>query len=206
MLELAQRIHPVHHSRGKSEPLWAFEEVLLIAGGSGIAAIVPYIIDHVRRDAEGKTKTKSITLVWADRKEEYVKHLVDGPLSNALAREDVNANIYITSDSARSPASSSLAVSLEKPEPNSPEKGVFAKETQANLTTPRSKDPNIQHGRPNVKSIIEKVAASVSESQSKLAIFVCGPPELADETRDATYRSMDGRSDSVQYFEEAFGW
>ncbi|KAI5457526.1 ferric reductase NAD binding domain-containing protein [Mariannaea sp. PMI_226] len=186
---------------GRSETLWAFEEVLLVAGGSGITAIIGYLIDHARRAAQSKTRTRSITLVWAERKEEYVKLQIAGPLQSLLSREDINATFYITSSSSESPLE--IATSSEE---HGTEKRASTNEKMDDSCNSITTGVTLLRGRPDLGSIIEKAATSASDSGSRLAVFACGPAGMSDAAREATSRVMNDKDDSVQYFEETFGW
>lgn len=188
---------------GKSEPLWAYDEVLLIAGGSGIAAVMPYLADHVRRAQEGKTRTRAVHLVWANPKEGYARLLMEGPLAGALAREDVSATFHITGES-----SSASSVRDLPPVASGKNSGEdVSKELGLSPTSSQPTGATLLRGkRPNVHLIIEQAAATAHNNGSRLAVFACGPAKLADDARQATYKSMRPNSGSIEYFEEAFGW
>lgn len=189
---------------GKAEPLWAYDEVLLIAGGSGIAAVMPYLADHVRRAQEGKTRTKAVHLVWANPKEGYARLLMEGPLAAALARADVTATFHITGES--SSASSVRDLPPVASGTNSSGEDVN-KELGLSPTTSTPHGATLMRGkRPNVPLLIHEAAATAHENDSRLAVFACGPALLADDARQATYEVMRSNSGSIEYFEEAFGW
>ncbi|OXB35641.1 ferric-chelate reductase [Cryptococcus neoformans] len=52
---------------GHTSPVYRFENVPFIAGGSGITAALPYLHDLVSRRSIGKCVTKKVTLVWSLR-------------------------------------------------------------------------------------------------------------------------------------------
>jgi ferredoxin-NADP reductase len=194
---------------GMAEPLWAFDEVLLIAGGSGIAAMIPYILDHVSRAAAGQTRIRGLTLVWSDRKQTYLQRIARQELAAALTRDDVKC-IFYCSDSAKasidsSPLPSPDRISMENPCKETKECGVLRDKEMANNI--HDADSLIfKRGRPDIPILIESAAASAVESGSRLAVMACGPSGLADTAREATHRAMRDQSSSVEYFEEAFGW
>lgn len=192
-----------------AEPLWAFDEVLLIAGGSGVAAMVPYILDHVSRTAAGQTRIRGLTLVWADRQQAYLHRIAQRELAAALTRDDVKCIFYCT-DSAKVSVDS-----LPLPSPDEISMGNACKETkecgvlkdkQATDDIHKADSLIFKMGRPNIPMLVESAAASAIESGSRLAVMACGPSELADTAREATHRAMRNQSNSVEYFEEAFGW
>ncbi|KAH6692727.1 ferric reductase NAD binding domain-containing protein [Plectosphaerella plurivora] len=187
---------------GVAKPLWDFDEVFLIAGGSGIAAVMPYLHDYMKKsEAPQSIRTTLVHFVWTVRNEENVRLLMNGPLDKVLAREDIESHLHITSP--HSPLDSASLVAGEKTEePATPEESML-KELSPSVR-PSHQILNLKSGRPDVGSLITTTAGQVSGTGRRLAVFVCGPATLADAARDATRRSMQG--DNVRYFEETFGW
>ncbi|PKK49623.1 hypothetical protein CI102_9866 [Trichoderma harzianum] len=168
---------------GIAEPLWTFDEVLLIAGGSGITAMVPYILDHVARtDSSNKssqTRIRGLTLIWTNPKEAFIRRIAQRELAAALKRDDVRGVLKgkEETDISESADGADKAGSL-----------------------------SITMCRPDISAIIEKAAVSATESGSRLAVFSCGPGGMSDHAREATYRVIRQQNNSVEYFEESFGW
>ncbi|PTB72244.1 hypothetical protein M440DRAFT_1472909 [Trichoderma longibrachiatum ATCC 18648] len=199
---------------GMAEPLWAYDEVLLFAGGSGIATMVPYILDHIARttasDKTKRTRTRGLTLVWSNRSQAFIKRIAQRELAAALGREDIECMFYCTNTAKESldslPLTPKDEISAEKGCGGIAESSVLKgkEETDVSESTDGA-SLSIRMGRPDIGVMIEKAAASASESGSRLAVFACGPGEMADAARAATYRAMR-QSHSVEYFEEAFGW
>ncbi|KAL7926928.1 ferric reductase like transmembrane component domain-containing protein [Trichoderma austrokoningii] len=194
---------------GMAEPLWAFDEVLLIAGGSGIAAMIPYILDHVSRTAAGQTRIRGLTLIWSDRKQAYLHRIAQRELAVVLARDDVKCVFYCT-DSAKVsidslPLPSPDEISVGNVCKETKECGVFRDKEAANDIN-EAGSISFKTGRPDIPKLIEGAAVSAVKSGSRLAVMACGPSELADTAREATHRAMRNQSNSVEYFEEAFGW
>lgn len=192
---------------GKPEPLWQFDQVLLVAGGSGISAAVPYLRDHMDRSEsmEKLNRTTSITLLWVDRSESYIrKQHSTGVLARALFRTDIAMELYTTSSTENSHWNTcQLSREFEKAT-----EAVASKDIQM-LTSSQPVTPReiiVHHRRPDLMSVIENKAKKARESKSRLAVYVCGPPGLADATRDAAYTIMKKDRETVEYFEEAFGW
>jgi predicted ferric reductase len=57
---------------GMKRKLHSFDKVILIAGGSGITALVSHLLDLIKRMREGKTVTTSIHVIWAMRRPEIL--------------------------------------------------------------------------------------------------------------------------------------
>lgn len=168
---------------GDTFPLWRYESVLIIVGGTGIASAVPYIQDHLRRSDEGweenpeneKTRVRDIELVWTTRQAAFIHDVARRELKPALDRDDFSASFYATRD------------------------------------TSAYEDPNdfgyeVQGGRPHLQSLIMSRACDASSAESSLAILVCGPSGMADEARAATYLAMRQGHRSIKFVEESFTW
>ncbi|RAQ51881.1 FRE family ferric-chelate reductase [Aspergillus flavus] len=174
---------------GEQFPLWKYESILLIAGGTGIAAAVPYIQDHLARcsstdEAESPTRIQNIHLVWTSRQEAFVREVATRELSSALARDDFRASFYVTSATAArdSDACSTLREELS------------------------GKAIEVGHGRPDLQALVLGHAHEAQLSDCSAAVLMCGPPAMADEVRTAVYRTMRQGYQGVRYIEESFSW
>lgn len=58
---------------GMKRSLTSFDNVVLIAGGSGITAIVSQLLDLIRRMRDGKAITKSVRVIWALKRPETLE-------------------------------------------------------------------------------------------------------------------------------------
>ncbi|KAL1855242.1 hypothetical protein VTK73DRAFT_8589 [Phialemonium thermophilum] len=218
---------------GRRTSLRIYDRVLMIAGGSGISAVAPHLLEHARlRDNYGKTRTRSIRLVWTDRSESYMRDAFTGApqLAATLGRRDVRAEFFV-SRGTPSPAqmSSSSASSSDDegrtPLPEISEKGKGGATTVTSLAAASEKgmfereDGNggsnsgrkelaavLRWGRPDVRALIEEAARDAAEEGSKLAVIVCGPSGLADAARAASYDAMRRHRGTMEYVEEAFCW
>lgn len=167
---------------GDTFPLWRYESVLIIVGGTGIASAVPYIQDHLRRSDEGdenpeneKTRVRDIELVWTTKQAAFIHDVSRRELKPALARNDFSASFYATRDST-------------------------ACEDLNNCGY------EVQGGRPHLQSLIMSRACDASSADSSLAILVCGPSGMADEARAATHLAMRQGHRSIKFVEESFTW
>lgn len=168
---------------GHNVPLWRYESVLIIVGGTGIAAAVPYLHDHLQRStnhwsdtSEEKLQTREIELVWTTRQPAFLRDLADRELKQMLDREDFRASFYATGSSDR-----------------------FREDWNAVGYT-------VQMGRPNLQSIILTHSCDTSAAGVKLAILVCGPTGMADEARAAIHLARRQGYQNIEYVEESFTW
>ncbi|KAL1890514.1 hypothetical protein Sste5346_008182 [Sporothrix stenoceras] len=223
---------------GKAEPLHTFDQVLLVAGGSGIAGVLPYLLDYVRRvergaaaGANGKvpTRTRNITIVWADRSEAFIRFIADGVLAGLLNRPDINVAFHLTGsqpavadasniastassstdavDSPVTPAEDADATVGEKTvqQFDSEKGGVFENTADLNKKSIAA-GYRIQAGRPDVLSTVRKLTQSIHGTDARLGVMVCGPNDLADNVRHVVAQNMETTRESIEYFEESFGW
>lgn len=193
---------------GDSAPLWAYESVLFIVGGTGIAAAVPYIQDHIRRtSATGTgTCTKDMTLVWSARQASYVHNVASRELQPALERGDFSASFYLTnSDKSAASAVPSLACTNTTSSLDTNVLDELTKDSRLKSLTAIPKY-EVKYGRPDTKSIILERAKSANAANSRLAVLVCGPDSLADEAREAIHKAMLQGYRQIRYIEDAYSW
>ncbi|KAJ5746842.1 uncharacterized protein N7511_008538 [Penicillium nucicola] len=169
---------------GDTFPVWRYESVLIIVGGTGIASAVPYIQDHLRRSVRDweqdsqneKTRVRDMELVWTARQTAFIRDVVDRELKPAFDRDDFSASFHTTGDyTPYTDYSNGLEI-------------------------------NIKQGRPHLESLIMSRAADACSAGSSLAILVCGPPGMADEARAATHLAMRKGYRSIKFVEESFTW
>ena len=157
--------------------------MLMIVGGTGIAAAVPHIQDHLRRSAnrcrdskEEESRVRKIELVWTTRQSAFIRGLADRELKPILDREDFRASFYATGSSDR-----------------------FRDDWTASGYA-------VQVGRPHLRSLILSCASEVSAAGTRLAILVCGPAGMAEEARAATHLAMRQGYQKIKFVKESFTW
>ncbi|KAL3452766.1 ferric reductase like transmembrane component-domain-containing protein [Aspergillus insuetus] len=178
---------------GNESPLWSYDSVLLIAGGTGIASAVPYIHDHMARsqftDDEDKIKTRirDMQLIWVTRQQAFIHDLAARELRPALLRSDFRASFYSTL-----PLTSRSTPSQEQ-------------RTSSPTTSVPELEIEILAGRPNLEKQILAFAHGAQSSDSSAAVLVCGPRAMANEARSAVYLAMR-QGYALKYVEESFTW
>ncbi|KAJ5704275.1 hypothetical protein N7493_011413 [Penicillium malachiteum] len=186
---LESKDHPVETTillegpYGHQFPIWEYESVLMIMGGTGIASAVPYLQDHLRRSGEEwdetareKTRTRDIELIWTAKQPAFLRELASQELKPLMTRDDFQASFYATGASD------------------------ISEGDQDQLTF------DIKSGRPHLQSLIMSRASDASSSGVSLVVLVCGPASMADEARAATYLAMRQGYGSIKYVEESFAW
>lgn len=168
---------------GHSANLHNYESVLLIAGGTGISAVLPYMEEHMYRQANGlPLRTRQIDLLLTSRNPAFIHALCAKELRPMAGREDTRTSFYST-NSVHSTASEKL--------------------------NEREETANINTGRPDITNMIleaARVNIAGGSKSGRLAILVCGPAGMADEARVAVERAMKEGCRGIEYIEETFGW
>ncbi|KAH0028706.1 putative plasma membrane ferric-chelate reductase, partial [Aureobasidium melanogenum] len=165
-------------------PISSFESVLLIAGGTGIASAVPYILEHMALSKAGKSDTTHMHLLWTARQVSFLGEVFAQELRIAAQRDDFSADLFFTRQG------------------EGPRHGEEQLRSEENAYL-RSR---LQYGRPDIAAAITKAAIRAEMTGTKVAVLVCGPPAMADEARLAVHRSLKQGYHSLQYLEESFGW
>lgn len=180
---------------GEQSPLQLYENVVLVAGGAGITAALPYLQEQLRRtdipannaSQMSATRTRDITLVWTTKQSAMIKNVASRELQPLLAREDVHFQFYVTSPNE---TSSTITKASDEMSREAPDK------------------LNISYGRPNLKEILHKIIDDVQDAGSvggRIAVLACGPTSMADQVRAATHEALKSGKRGVDYIEEAFG-
>ncbi|KAG9600986.1 putative plasma membrane ferric-chelate reductase, partial [Aureobasidium melanogenum] len=165
-------------------PISSFDSVLLVAGGTGIASAVPYVLEHMALSKTGRSDTTHMHLLWTVRQASFIEEVFAQELRTAAQRDDFSADLFFTRQSEE------------------PKHGEEQLRSEENVYL-RSR---LQYGRPDIAAAITKAATRAEMTGVKLAVLVCGPPAMADEARLAVHRSLKRGCHSLQYFEESFGW
>ncbi|GAA6004107.1 hypothetical protein JCM10207_002429 [Rhodosporidiobolus poonsookiae] len=179
---------------GENVKLSTVDKVLLVAGGSGVAASTAHLAELAQARAARTLKTQQIVLVWAIRELSTVHILLPylSRLQSLLPNGSLSLYIYHTgalSSLDKSSASAEATLALFHP--------------VASLLAGGA--PQLRTGRPYLG---EHVDALVGQGE-KAAVSACGPTGMCDAAREAV-RSRLGRdgwtSDSLEYHDEVFTW
>ncbi|KAG9945538.1 putative plasma membrane ferric-chelate reductase, partial [Aureobasidium melanogenum] len=169
---------------GHHYPISSFDSVLLIAGGTGIASAVPYILEHVALSKAGSSDTTHMHLLWTARQASFIEEVFAQELRTVAQRDDFSADLFFTQQSE--------TPKHGEEQPRGEEREYL-----------RSK---LQHGRPDIAAAIAKAATRAELTGTKVAVLVCGPPAMADEARLAVHHSLKHGCNNLEYLEESFGW
>lgn len=167
---------------GKTQPIFGYDTILLIAGGSGISVISSYVqfyLESFSSTSYMARPTKRVHIVWVARQLNFVASVVEKELRPAASRPGMKLDLYITR---------SAAAEVKQPEQD---------QTPANGTM------TTHYQRP---VMAEMIRAEVDTAIGRTALLVCGPAQMADDARRAAVEVVRVGHDDLGYFEEAFGW
>jgi predicted ferric reductase len=175
---------------GHSANLHNYESLLLIAGGTGISAVLPYMEEHIYRQSNASKpgmnlRTRELDLILSSRNPEFIHDLCAQELRPMISREDIDMSFYSTD--------------------------VVHTKAQVAEVDKIGEDVRVEvnKGRPDIKNaILEAARVNVAGGSraGRLAVLVCGPAGMADEGRAAVYQAMKEGCRGIEYIEETFGW
>ncbi|RMD42101.1 hypothetical protein DV735_g3031, partial [Chaetothyriales sp. CBS 134920] len=184
---------------GEHSPLHAFENVVFIVGGSGIAGALPYLQEHLRLKSENATLTQNITMVWTAKQAAMIRDIAAKELKPMLDCDDIQMQLHATTKRG----------GFTRLKDKVSGKGGDEKDTNTSSSSSSEDELAIQPHRPNIRHTILSVIKEVNNAGSaggRIAILTCGPGGMADEARAAVHAAMKQGMRGVEYFEEAFGW
>lgn len=166
---------------GETHPVFEYNTVIFVSGGSGVSAVLPYMQEYFHPESSqssGRRRTKRVRVVWTAREQAFVRDVIDRELAAASSDPNVKLDLYVTGPSSKPVKDDTL--DLDR--------------------FPGHVD--LHYSRPDAQTIIRQ---EVQESVGSVAIMVCGPAQLADDSRRAAVE-MTGAGYEIGYFEEQFGW
>lgn len=153
-----------------------YDDLLFIAGGTGITAVLPYI-RLLLEDDPGREATPAIRLVWADPQEEFIRKVVAEDLDRlqgTCAVEKLSLDLYVTSSIESEQKPHKLQCKFSRPDIDA-----------------------------LVQQFVQQKQQTVGR---RAAVFVCGPGRMADDARTAVVRHAKATSGHVDLFEEIYEW
>lgn len=196
---------------GETRKLWdTYDTVLLIAGGSGITAMIPYLREYIHRSsvtinstqsASRTVRTRRITLVWADRHRAFFHKIIDEDLADVAQCACIEICLYCTSTELTESSSSSSFIDTSVPP-----KFVDLEQSSKDCQTGGQHARVIHHRRPDVRTIVKTESNRAHENAETMATLVCGPAGMADSARAATVQALRSGVRGIEYLEDVFSW
>ena len=202
---------------GQSHNLAAFDHVLLIAGGSGITAILPYV--HA---LQAKAHVQ-LTVVWSVTSRDYAADVLGKELAG------VEVQLYITRPEAAATSALSALPQVSKsgsstddiPTPSSPvsssEESGSGSGSSSGLGPGNDKlkvlskekegqGVSIHERRADMAALVDEAVDGLVGGD-RMAILTCGPGGMMDDLRAAVVSAYDKvPASQLTYYEDSFGW
>lgn len=209
-------LHPVRKIKlfvdgpyGHATSLERYQSVVLVAGGTGLAATIAHLADLAKCAKRETLEVQRIVLIWVVRHaREFIYIIFASDRLICIFTEACNVLLeYLLRLQPLLPSSPHyLSVHIHYTGQATSEKSGLS-EIQ-DILAPASPFASItvHVGRPAIGPYIDEVA---SLGQGKIALSVCGPTGLCDTSREAVRSRMgkDGHdAETLAYHEESFTW
>lgn len=210
-----------------------FDTVLLIAGGSGVTAVLPWLHHVANQMALGRARTTRVTLAWVVRDAAHLAWVDDelwgvAATMAGVAGRTVEMRFFVTpAKGVSSTSPPSLESSLEKT--SATEKDMEkAAGTDVREETGVEAPGSIIEGRPDIEGLVAGVVAGMPRSivigefgcalsHAKLRLadsfffwLGCGPETLrvaiSNACATAQRAVLRGEAEEVSLYTETFGW
>lgn len=202
---------------GEYKPAFAYDQVIMVAGGNGIPGLYEYIADIQQKKLAGKGKTKFIKLYWVIRN----WHSLDWFLEElkALQQYDfIETVVYVTKyhdakvgsrfETTSSTDSSSDGDSKPNEKLDSEEKEISV-ETSPSWLEPITRElPHVvfRDSRPNLSQLLTE---DIQESAAldNIAVMTCAHNAMCDDVRRIiAHQAGEPRAGRVELFELLQTW
>ena len=175
-----------------------YDHLILVAGGSGISACLPWML-HCARLASADIRLNKVTLIWAMRRSEHLQW-VERELQAASMASNGNMvlDIKLFVTNGVDPRGK-FGKELEKiPEVEVLPPGPFPMNRNSDLG-------NVFYGRPIIADAIKDVI-----SEASTVVIGCGPismrKDLANACAEMQFRVIKGEIKALAIYLEEFGW
>lgn len=185
---------------GHSSPAQRFDNVLLLAAGTGLPGPIAHAISLGKTSAaNGKAQVQLVAAVKGlDMLKAYMPEL--------MVLKDLNVDLQIYDTQPRSTRSVTEASTEKEDEPA--DKASFGEKGYEQVSTIAESIPELDFakihlGRPDVKQLLNECA----KQTGKTAIVSCGPPAFVDLARNEAARVVvENPASVIEYFEEYQAW
>jgi len=174
------------------------EDVILVAGGNGISACLPYLQHLSLAMQRADCMTKRVKLIWMVRKHEHVEWIAE-ELQHALRIAPVQSiavDVYVTDETTLDAIS---ALDEDKDEPK-----VTTASSSSSAGDIRGVDIHHQ-GRPDLIQLIPQLV-----DEKRTAFVGCGPEslkiDLSNTVAGLQRRVLKGEAMEISLHTETFDW
>jgi len=179
-----------------------FDTMILVAGGAGITACMPWI-KHVLTQSQldpNPVKVKKMFLVWIMKEADHfawVKRLLEDASAHGIKELALVMNFFITDSASKGPSQAQ-----DNEEKNDAIEAVTAASDRSTSMTSLG---SVVHERPDISKLVSGMFDA-----GRTFVFACGPDGLRNDLSNAVAavqgRAMKGEIQEVALHTEAFGW
>lgn len=81
---------------GGTEPVFDYNNIIFIAGGSGISAVLPYVQEFLHVRSTARSTTTRVHVIWAARQRGFIQDILETELATAAKDSRVKLDIFLT--------------------------------------------------------------------------------------------------------------
>lgn len=81
---------------GGTEPVFDYNNIIFIAGGSGISAVLPYVQEFLNVRSTARSTTTRVHIIWAARQRGFIQDVLETELATAAKDPRVKLDIFFT--------------------------------------------------------------------------------------------------------------
>ena len=200
---------------GSTHNFTAFSHLLLVAGGSGITALLPYIYEA--QTMPEKYAARRVSVIWAVKDLEYAADVLAQELRPVLGDSRFVIRIHRTLEDEEAATQSDIHHSVRDDRPavldvsaTTSQDDVSAESKDAKTLPGSAREYQIIIGRPVMEDVLRSELGHL-EGMHSMAVLSCGPAGMLDDMRQAVTRSYGDEPGQVQagrleYVEDHFSW
>jgi NAD(P)H-flavin reductase len=187
-----------------------YDHVILVAGGGGISAMLPWLISLSRQIAniDEPCRVQRVDLIWCVR-HDSARAWIEQELRECLrlAGHSVHADVYVTDGKPGDVSSSESASDDESPKELEANMDSKDKETETvrRVRSDHDRTPSVHAGRPYLPSLLPSMV-----SHRRTIILGCGPEslkvDLSNTAAKLQSKVLQHEADEVVLHTETFGW
>ncbi|TXT08893.1 hypothetical protein VHUM_03021 [Vanrija humicola] len=205
---------------GHDHPVTSYENILLVAGGSGITALLPYVF--ALQNEPAPRHARHVTVVWVVRNANYAADVLAKELAPKYT-QGIDIQVHVSREEGATASDvidrlpGDVAAEVESDDGSSPQESPVNEKPVGGAGKEHDDSDSdgeghlrIRSGRPEMDTLVGRGVSQLIGAE-RLAVLGCGPAGMMDDLRRAVvtrYGTGEGQvsGSTIEYFEEAFMW
>lgn len=204
---------------GCARPIDAFDSVFLLASGTGISAVLPFLHESCKQIEKGESVTKTVSFDWIVRSSDNIEWIIPELKTitekyyELIQKNDVNINIYVKEDIGLGNTDTldtlKGEVNTSSSDSESDNKNESSEDEEVDKTKNKLQIINIINQRPSMKELISK---NISKLQERNIFIVSGSDSMKIESSNTiasiqteVFKHGSGVKE-IYLHSESFGW